>query len=1030
MNLEIPIRAQALLLIVALVSSVCSLRAGEILDLDEKPGGDDIAKLLGEELTTDLSLLNVSHVSMLNTWEGVKQHGTKSPGPFTWQAEGAFVMPSGEGAISALIDVPESATYRVYLRHQLATNTAIAVTLSLTPQISNTDAAGKTTFVDAEPVVSHVYGQTRLGGGLRGKEIEKQRPVRFEGDEHLVATPTDGTTVWEFRDLELKKGVYRAALLKADKRVRASALLLTRSKDFRPSLSNSIGKIYLRFRASDASGQQRGKFSVDSGLGYHWGPRPTKTNSEGVWSWPIGNTAATPMGQWSPFIEATEAIVPGPGPWSTLNLGISGIASGTLEVQFAWFAHEKAVALTQKTGVGGGRALLRVPHGNWLNAAEPGVPVWGMWSGKSLKQVLTQEAIVERYFVWAQKAAERLGVKEGHPLPKNVRLYCGCGVLPSNQERAAEMLAKLGVNWIDGAPQSIKTKYGLHDETSAFNTSDAAGLAAGKSEAERKKLTKIKIGDEIGTLTDAAVINADPARRERFHAFLSEAAGQSGMSVNDFLGVDDLSAVDCISHLSDNPGRYERRLYHLSHRFGHLATCDDYRRTTQAFEKYFPNVRVYNNYSPHPVFLTGTTMNHGDWFILPRNKAQTLGWAEDWATGGSWGLGTHYQCTSFYAALVECGVRKHGYPFGFYVGTNCGGSAEKIFGCLAQGASWLHLYDWGPIDRWAEGSNAWSEHEGEYYSVMCASHAIGPADEIIGRGKREARRTAILYNRSHEIMQEGAGRLNHDWMWTFIALKGAQIPVDVIIEEDLNADDLKRYDCLFVGGYNLAKQHVAVVKKWVEAGGVLIASGGSAQYDAYGDASSEAAELFGARQKAVSGKNKTPLGAVKFAASDDFPAAEFIPGGPAFFLQPAAAKSVATYAGGECAAAVNVLGKGKAILLGFQPGVSYRDNGRAAGKARAWLAAPVLKRLGRQRVEFDHYASEATLFEHESGLAVMLASFGGPSPEGGSQLSVQTDRQVKEVFSALRGPLEWKRAGERIEIKTKRLEPVDVIVLK
>jgi hypothetical protein len=149
-----------------------------------------------------------------------------------------------------------------------------------------------------------------------------------------------------------------------------------------------------------------------------------------------------------------------------------------------------------------------------------------------------------------------------------------------------------------------------------------------------------------------------------------------------------------------------------------------------------------------------------------------------------------------------------------------------------------------------------------------------------------------------------------------------------------------------------------------------------------------------------------------------------------FVLEPTTAKSVASYASGPCAAAINTVGKGRTILLGFHPGQTYYANGKAAGKARAWLAAPVLKRLGRQRVEFSHPASEATLFEHESGLAVMLASYGGPSPEGGSMLSVQTDREVKEVRSALRGPLEWKRVGDRIEIKSARLEPVDVVILK
>src|SRR6185436_5800263 len=142
------------------------------------------------------------------------------------------------------------------------------------------------------------------------------------------------------------------------------------------------------------------------------------------------------------------------------------------------------------------------------------------------------------------------------------------------------------------------------------------------------------------------------------------------------------------------------------------------------------------------------------------------------------------QCTSFFAALVDCAVRKRGYPAGFYVGTNCGYSAQKMFGCVAQGITTLHLYDWGPIDGWAEGSNAWSEIQSQYEAVMTGAHALGPADEIIAKGDREPRRVALLYNRSHEIVSGDVVTLDHDWMWTFIGLKSSQIPVDVIIEED------------------------------------------------------------------------------------------------------------------------------------------------------------------------------------------------------------------------------------------------------
>jgi len=45
-------------------------------------------------------------------------------------------------------------------------------------------------------------------------------------------------------------------------------------------------------------------------------------------------------------------------------------------------------------------------------------------------------------------------------------------------------------------------------------------------------------------------------------------------------------------------------------------------------------------------------------------------------------------------------------------------------------------------------------------------------------------------------------------------------------------------------------------------------------------------------------------------------------------------------------------------------------------------------------------------------------------------LSVQTDRLIHAVVSALHGPVEWKKIGDRIEIKTPPPDPVDVVILR
>jgi len=965
--------------------------------------------------------------------------------PCYWQVEGGGIVSSmGAGSIDTLLNVPESGSYRVSLRHQIGVQAATPVTLTLQPQTAvksgtTTGAASNlVAYADTGAALEHAYGKTPLPGGQTGREIEAKLPIRFERETELTAAPSKDAMVWEYWDVELKKGVYRATLAVQTKGVRAHSLFLSRSKVFRPSFGDrrqnpSLGRIYMRFRVT-GKGENKGTLvTVKAGLTYHAGARG------GAWRWDVGWAPATPAGEWTPPIEATDAIMPAPGAWSSCNLDVTGVTNGEVEVQFSWHPGGHAESVTVKTGLGGGHAMLRVPHGDWTASAQAGVPTWGLWGDKPAREIMSQEAVIERYMTWAKAAEEKLKLKPGHPRTKAIRLYTGNGVLPANQDRATEMLASLGINWVGGASSEMVKKFGLRDEIVAFNTSDADGLARSMTDEQKVKLTRVKIGDEIVTYSQPVEINKNPVQVAAFHAYLQEKARLEAMDIATFLGGRSLNDIKVLGTLPANPDLVDRRLYYHSQRFCHLATATGYKSIVQAFDRKFPNVRIYNNYSPHPVFLTGSTMNNSDWFVLPRNQAQTLAWAEDWAFLGDWSLNTAWQCTSYYAALVECAARKHGYPAGFYVGSNCGGSAQKIFGCLAMGVTWLHLYDWGPLDAWAEGSNSWSDaNPMEYFSILCATSTLGPADEIIGKGRREPRRTAILYNRSHEILQDGKGRLNHDWMWTFIALKHARIPVEVIIEEDLNPEDLKRYDVVFAGGINLERRHVAALKRWVEAGGLLIGSGGAGHWNVYGDPQPLSVELFGARQVEAGADKKDSIARVRTPASDWFPAGDFQSSGDlAFVLEPTTAKPLGTYGGGECAATINAVGKGHAMLLGFRPGWVFSHNGQSYSRGvREWLAAPLLKRLGRQRVEFDYGPVEATLFEHDSGLAVTLAHFGLYEKYGGGwaspfdvRLSVQTDRPIREVTSVRRGPLEWKREGDRIEIKAPRLEPVDVVML-
>jgi hypothetical protein len=976
-------------------------------DEKEAEGLDILDDLNSGAKESDLALMKFSHLSLLNTWEGVKTglEPKDDTSPKHWQAGRPFVTPLDAEPISTLIEVPQKGKYRVYLRQVLSQEDLRKVKLTLTAQKDKS----------AKPLV-HEFGTFPLLDAKTGKEQEAELPVRFESELQLKTFPDRQMPVWEYWEVELSPGTYRASLQAAKKNVQAEALFLTRSMSLRPSFThipkdNTLQRIFVRFKLLEAKPRPE-KYSITAGLTYHWRGRPGPSG-EPLWGYHLGDAANAPGEDWSPFIDGAEAIVPGPGPWSTCRVSLTGVKEGKAEVQFAWYPHEAAVLHEFTAAIGEGQMMFRIPHGlaNYLEPAKE--PRWGVWNVKHIQEIVTEDQLVEQYLNWAKKAASEMGLKDDHPMMKNILLLTSCRVGPAHRERASEMLARLGVNWIDGAPQSIKDQFDLYDGST---------------------MTKIKEGDEIGTYTPAKVINNSPPLLAEFHEYLRSQAALSNTTVEEFLGVSELDRVRCLDGMPENPGRFERRLAYHSHRFCHMATIEAYAPSVRNAEAKFKNAVVYNNYSPHPTFLTGNSMNGADWFLLARAGAQTLGWGEDWATGGSWGLGTdRAQCVTFYAAMVECSVRKRGYPSGFYVGSNCGHSANKIFSCVGQGIDVLHLYDWGPIDAWAEGSNAWSESESEYKSISIATHALGPADEIIGKGEREPRRTAVLYNRSHEILSNDTVSLNHDWLWAYSAIKTAQIPVDLIIEEDLTPEDLKQYDVLYLGGLNLEARHLAIVSDWVKAGGLLIGTGGSAMYDAYNDLNPATEVLFGAKQTVVPPDARSAEDQVIYEKSDFFPAASFqvaSPAGHRYTLSLTTAEPLAKYSDGQTACVTNQLGKGRTILYGFYPGLMYRSNGRALGPAQPWFTQALLKHLGRQKAEFSYPASEVTLFEHPTaGLAVMLANFTPYNAELSKEptkLSVLTDRKITEVTSGLRGPLKWKRVGDRIEVETP--SPADLVV--
>jgi len=157
----------------------------------------------------------------------------------------------------------------------------------------------------------------------------------------------------------LQAGDYRFALQSNDKTAQVHSLFLSTSKDFRPSLTTygekkdsystenfglgkTLDRVYLRLRLVKGV-PERKTYGFSAGTTYHHARRVPGGNKEGCWGWPLGTVEEVAAEDWSEFIDITEAVVPGGGPWSSAAFYLKGVTQGRFKLQLAWYPHESTV---------------------------------------------------------------------------------------------------------------------------------------------------------------------------------------------------------------------------------------------------------------------------------------------------------------------------------------------------------------------------------------------------------------------------------------------------------------------------------------------------------------------------------------------------------------------------------------------------------------------------------------------------------------------------------------------------------------
>lgn len=1041
---------------------------------DSKEDLDGFEEALAKE-DSDIELIRFSHLSEVFRWPGVQPQGTLDKDKkYNWKVveqgispRRTLVSPLSPEPIQTNIAIPENRSYRIWLCYVAEPGKKHPVTLTLAGANQ-----GK-----------HTFGSIALESSA-GAVIEKQHPIRFEEEAHRIAPPTTPIAVWEFFDTAMKTGNTTFTLSSLNPQTKVDAIFVCASKTFSPSKSpvldeGNLYRTFCRLRVLESPYSVTG-----TNLTYHW-RRILKGNTEPLWYSSLGSRDKKGFvnkdgqkdlsaGEWTRWVDITEDTTEGPwarggGPWATGFLSFGTVNKGEAEVQFAWHPHESAVLKTIKPGIAAHRAVCMVTLDNAAAApvaeeAKPGV--WGMRQPEVLSRIETAMEVHKRHFQWADEAVASLNLRH-NITPRYLNLFSPCGPAPAAREASLKMLAKLGLNAFYGYQEddialASELKFephafiGANDSQYLCNTHDPLDPVAEKNfQASLQNIFKqlfpspanphpvtLKMGDEIGAV-GASSVNSLATCRRAFHDYLKTHLKVIGKGP-EYFGVEKVEELQFQPDLPDSPGVYERRVYYHSSRFKFVLTAMYYGQITRAAERVFPKVYTYCNFSPHPPMF-GQQMNHSDWFALTREGGANMAWGEGWASGGGWGFVGH-EVVSYYAAWVECAARKKNLPAGFYIVGTMGGADKKMFSLINRGVFNLELYAWGPQYIGAEGSNFWSESPHTYSEIARGTYALGPADEIIAKGKRWPSKVAVLYNRSHEIWNGAYGGFQSDRLLTYIALTHAHIPADIILEEDLTAENLATYKAIYVQGFNLSERHAESLKNWVSEGGVLIGVAGTAMRDEYDTPALTSESLFGAKQELAgtseggwhpqSLPSHKPMDTLSLNSSELTPEMIVDVIGVQCRLTPTTGHSIGTFKDGSSGAVLQKLGKGHTLLYGITPGHIYKGptggSSRYTLERRPLITMPAETILGKSRVEYSEPQTEVCLFEHEKGIAVTLSNFGYfIEPEDReTKLTVQTSRKISEVNASLGGPLEFRQEGEAVYVTLKAPKTVDVVILK
>ena len=252
-----------------------------------------------------------------------------------------------------------------------------------------------------------------------------------------------------------------------------------------------------------------------------------------------------------------------------------------------------------------------------------------------------------------------------------------------------------------------------------------------------------------------------------------------------------------------------------------------------------------------------------------------------------------------------------------------------------------------PYWPWQWEAGRWDSARDVFHKGQQLTEYLMPVEQPTETALLFSGRTNDLLYGQENPMGFGSGKCggryfqNQQGLWQMLVQ--AHVPVTVIWAETLTSEKLAPYQALLLSNARaLRAEEESIIRRWVEAGGCLIAAGATTLHDQWGRERDNyaLADVFGVRRSASTApyqydpEHTKPLelqikptdGLGRIVCPDGFPVkdAEFYVGLGYEKVTPLSARAVARFENGDIALTRNRYGTGMCYFLALEsPGISY-----------------------------------------------------------------------------------------------------------